>query len=418
MRPRGRESPGGPYRVGVIGLGVAGAAIAHLLARDGHRITLLERAEEPRPIGAGILLQCSGQEVLQRLGVLGEVLAHAAPLDELHARHEDGRTLIRTRYPDLAPECKAYGLHRGVLFNALWGRVRSAAVDVRLGCDVTGRVVRPNDEVYLTDAWGERHGPFDFVIAADGSRSRFRQACGVRASVTKYAHGTLWVTAPGSGVPGKLLQVVRGNRHLLGLLPLGDGLVSLYWGLPAAQFEQVKSRGLDALKDEILAFCPEAAGVLDVVVAFEQFLLTTYQHVHLWRWYDRWTLFIGDACHAMSPHLGQGANLALVDAWRFAACLRTASSPQAAFQAFRQAQRSYLRYYATITYLLSPFFQSDWRVLGWGRDLALSLLPWIPFVKRQMLLTVTGLKGGFLSGRIDLSASGGREPPRWASFRE
>jgi hypothetical protein len=60
----------------------------------------------------------------------------------------------------------------------------------------------------------------------------------------------------------------------------------------------------------------------------------------------------------------------------------------------------YLRYYATVTYLLSPFFQSDWRVLGWGRDIALPLLPLVPWVKRQMLLTVTGQKGGFFRGRM------------------
>lgn len=392
-----------PYRVGVVGMGVAGTAVAHLLARDGNHVTLLERAVEPRPIGAGILLQQSGQEVLRRMGVLADVVAHAAPLDELHARHDDGRTLIRTRYGDYAPGCKAYGLHRGVLFNALSGLVRSTAVDVRTGCDVIGRVIRPAGDVLLTDVRGQQHGPFDFVIAADGSRSRCREVCGIRACVTNYGHGTLWVTTPGTGVPGKLLQVVRGNRLLLGLLPLGDGLVSLYWGLPVGQFDEVRRRGLDALKREILALSPEAAGVLDMVVVFEQFLLTAYQHVQVSRWSDHFTLFIGDSCHAMSPHLGQGANLALVDAWRFAACLRGAATPQAAFQAFRQQQRSYLRYYATITYLLSPFFQSDWGVLAWVRDLGLPLLPWIPFVQRQMLMTVTGLKGGFLKGPIDLA---------------
>ena len=67
------------YRVGVVGLGVAGATTAYLLARDGCDVTLLERADQPRPIGAGVLLQRSGQEILRRLGVLENVLARAAP---------------------------------------------------------------------------------------------------------------------------------------------------------------------------------------------------------------------------------------------------------------------------------------------------------------------------------------------------
>jgi 2-polyprenyl-6-methoxyphenol hydroxylase-like FAD-dependent oxidoreductase len=348
------------------------------------------------------LLQRSGQEVLRRLGVLEKVIARAAPLDELYARHDSGPTLIRTRYGDFEPGCRAYGVHRGVLFGALYDLVRSAPVDVRLGCEVTAREVRSGGEVFLGDARGRRHGPFDFVIAADGARSRMRQACGLRSAVTKYPHGTLWMIAPGAGVPGKLLQVVRGNRFLFGLLPLGDGLVTLYWGLRLAAFDDLKRRGLAALKEEILAFSPESASVLEMLVDFGQLLLTSYQHVSMRRWYDRWALFIGDACHAMSPHLGQGINLAMVDAWRLAECLRGAPSPRAAFQAFREAQRAYIRYYATVTYLLSPFFQSDWRLLGWGRDIALPLLPWIPWVKRQMLMTVCGLKGGFLKGPIEV----------------
>lgn len=390
-----------PYRVAVVGLGVAGAGLASLLARDGHQITVLERAPDPKPIGAGVLLQRSGQEVLRHFGLLDDVLAHAAPIDELYARHDTGRTLLRTRFADLEPGNRAYGVHRGVLFNALYGRVRSLPIAVRLGREVVSRTLS-RDEVFLTDRVGERHGPFDIVLAADGARSQFRDACHLPASVTRYAHGTLWMIAPGTGLRGQLLQVVRGNGRLFGLLPLGDGLVTLYWGIPMAQFDQIKRAGLDPLKEEILRFSPESADVLDMVVDMSQLLLTGYQHVHQRRWYDDTTLFLGDACHAMSPHLGQGINIALLDAWHLAACLRESPSPREAFAKYHRRRRVYVDYYATVAFLLAPFFQSDWSILGLGRDLALPLLPWIPFVKRQMLLTVSGLKGGFLRGRISI----------------
>lgn len=389
------------YRVGVVGCGVAGAATAYLLARDGHRVTLVERAPDLGPIGAGILLQCSGQAVLRRLGVLDRVLAHAARLDDLVARHPDGRSLVDNRYPDYAPGACAYGVHRGVLFNALYHLVAAEPAELRTGCEVVAREDGA-DGVTLLDQRGRRHGPFDFVVAADGSRSRMRAVSRFPTTVTEYAHGTLWLTAPGTGVPGQLLQVVDGTQKLFGLLPLGDGLVSLYWGLPARDLAATTARGLDALKREILTFAPEAAPVLDFVAHLDQFLFTTYRHVRVRRHHDDRVILIGDAAHAMSPHLGQGINLALVDAWRLAAAVRERASPPAAFRAFRRAQKDYIRYYAAVTYLLSPFFQSDWPVLGWGRDRVLPWLPYVPWVKRQMLMTVCGLKGGFLGGPIDL----------------
>jgi len=187
------------YRVGVVGSGVAGTTAAYLLARDGHNVTLMERARELGPIGAGVLLQCSGQAVLRHLGILGEILAHAAPLVELYARHASGGTLINNRFADFAPGTLSYGVHRGVLFTSLFNLVQTQAVDICVGCEIVGREDSMRG-VFLVDAGGGRHGPFDFVLAADGSRSRMRRISGFKTTITEYDHGTLWANVPRDGV--------------------------------------------------------------------------------------------------------------------------------------------------------------------------------------------------------------------------
>ncbi|MBP6841448.1 MAG: NAD(P)-binding protein, partial [Kofleriaceae bacterium] len=54
--------------IAVVGAGTAGAAVAVLLARAGHVVTLFERVARPGPVGAGITLQPTGQAVLAELG--------------------------------------------------------------------------------------------------------------------------------------------------------------------------------------------------------------------------------------------------------------------------------------------------------------------------------------------------------------
>ncbi len=87
---------------------MGGAAAAALLARAGHSVTVFERAPALGPVGAGLLLQPSGQAVLQRMGLLAQVAAQSEPIDGLHAFTAGGGTLIHLRIPDALPERTAY----------------------------------------------------------------------------------------------------------------------------------------------------------------------------------------------------------------------------------------------------------------------------------------------------------------------
>ena len=71
------------FRIAVVGAGIAGTAAALSLARAGHRVELFERAPVLGPVGAGLLLQPSGQAVLRDLGLLPAVTNRSEPIAEL-----------------------------------------------------------------------------------------------------------------------------------------------------------------------------------------------------------------------------------------------------------------------------------------------------------------------------------------------
>ena len=77
---------------------------------------------------------------------------------------------------------------------------------------------------------------------------------------------------------------------------------------------------------------------------------------------------IGDAWHSASPQLGQGANMALLDAWALAAGLRAGSTVREGLRLSAGWRRDHVDLYQAVTYAFTPLFQSDAAVWPWVRD--------------------------------------------------
>lgn len=100
----------------------------------------------------------------------------------------------------------------------------------------------------------------------------------------------------------------------------------------------------------------------------------------------------------MSPQLGQGANLALVDAWVLSDCIRTAPDDLgAALAAYTRRRAAHLRFYARSSRLLTPMFQSRPGVLAVPRDLLAAPAGRIGVVRDQMVGALAGAKTGLRS---------------------
>ena len=123
-------------RVAIIGSGTAGAASALFLARGGHKVTLFEKIKQPAAVGAGVMMQPSGMRVLRELGLEEEILQAGARVERLHATTPTGRMVLDLRYEKLDKNYYGLGLHRGALFQALYGAVLSEGIEVEVGVEV------------------------------------------------------------------------------------------------------------------------------------------------------------------------------------------------------------------------------------------------------------------------------------------
>lgn len=396
----------------VVGAGTAGAAAAILLARAGHDVALFERVATPGPVGAGITLQPTGQAALARLGLLAQIAARATRIDGLLCRRPDGRAVVDLRYADLDPSLHGLGLHRGVLFEALFAAARSEPrIAIHCGVAIASTALAGGGR-WLEAADATRHGPFDAVIAADGSLSELHGSAGVAVRARPYPWGALWFVAVDRGntltADRQVVQVVDGPRRMFGLLPTGraprgdDLVVSVFWSIRADRVAALRARGLAAWRAEALALDPRSEPILDQITDLAQLAFTQYRDVRMRRWHGERIVFIGDAAHATSPQLGQGANLALWDAMCLADAFAGHPDVATALAAYTAARRRHLAYYQLATRALTPFFQSDSRLLGVVRDLVFPTSAWLAPLRRRMVRTMAGLDRGIVRRPIPL----------------
>src|SRR5215469_11098748 len=220
------------YDIAVVGCGVAGQAAATFLSEAGHRVTVFERFAEPRPLGAGLLLQPTGLAVLRALGLEDEAIARGGKVLGLEAKTRGGRAVLDLAYANLHPKAHGLGIRRGVLFDLLHGRLKQAPATLLTGAEVID-VVREHGRAIVIDRALERHGPFDLAVIADGAHSAIRRRLMPDAYQKVYPWGCIWTTVKDTvGLDtGLLRQRVDGTQAMMGLLPVGNGELTLYWSI-------------------------------------------------------------------------------------------------------------------------------------------------------------------------------------------
>ncbi|HKW78440.1 MAG TPA: NAD(P)/FAD-dependent oxidoreductase, partial [Candidatus Limnocylindria bacterium] len=371
-------------RIAVVGYSIAGATVSALLARQGHAVQVFERSDGAAT-GSGLLLQPSGQLALERLGLLDTMRARGEVISDVEAYTATGRRIARLVFAELGADVRGLALERRILLSALDALARAWGVRAQLRMPIVdGRA--GHDGATITDDRGTEHGPFDLVIGADGVDSATRRFAGLARWHHRYGYGALWTMGPACRIRGQLRMVTRGTRELIGLLPLSTDRCNFFWSEHLDRYPATRAGGFAAWRERVLRLCPDAEPVLADVRDFDDLRPTGYGHVTTRSAGTGPFVLIGDAAHAMSPHTGQGVNLALIDAYELAQAIERATTVQEALRSYERARQRQLRFYGWLTLVMTPLFQSDPYVLGLLRDLGLPIVERLPYVRHRLLL--------------------------------
>lgn len=372
--------------IAIVGGGIGGSALAVALDRQGIDTTIFERTDDIHPVGAGISVAPNAMAVLDRLGLAKEIESRGVRIDHAVFSTAGGRTLLEYDLGTLGPEVDhpLVLMHRGKLHEVLIDAVPSGSFHLDMEC--TGIEHRADRAVARFEDGGELVA--DIIVGADGIRSTVRQDLFPDESL-RPADQTAYRGIAPMELPESLHRTGReiwGDRSRFGFAPVDSDRVYWYAVVSESEADRGAERTKEDLHDRYRPFPEPTAELVGRTPAVDVIQTKIHDIDPPDRFWDRRMVLIGDAAHAATPDLAQGAAQAIEDAFVLADKLAAHEDHTDAFRAYQHVRGPRTRRIVRDSRRFGRLAHLETRPLVTVRDLLLRLVP-RPLVRRQLKRT-------------------------------
>ena len=337
----------------IIGGGIGGLTTAIALQQRGIHAQIYEAAPEIREAGAGLWVAANAINVLERLGIATEIKAVGNQLLYAGLADHKGNSLSEV---DFTKIINNYGngtvaIHRGKLQSILLKNVASQSI-------FTGKKVENiahtegGIQVQFSDGSSEK---CDVLIGADGLNSVVRKHL-FGVVPLRYSGQTCW-----RGISKSSLKDTRTTTELWGkkgglrasYVQVGENEV--YWYVTLKEKEGIKISPT-LLKSYLLDLVSEFQSDIQNIIQNTETSAILHNDLFDFKPIPQWhkgnIVLVGDAAHATTPNLGQGACQAIEDAYVLAKCLSEKNDPQEAFKAYQNIRFKKAKFVVETSYQL------------------------------------------------------------------
>ena len=320
----------------IVGGGIGGLTAAIALRRQGFDVEIIEKDPSWKVYGVGIIQQSNVVRAMDALGLLDHYLSAAFGFDFVEVYLPNGTRVARIPSPKLIEGRPAnLGIARPALHKVLGDRAIVAGARVRLG--VTALQIRDagtSVEVQFSDG---TQGTYDLVIGADGVHSETRRMVAPAAPAPEFTGQSVWRYNLPRPAELDCLRAYEGPMGV-GLVPLSESLMYMFVTTPEPGNVRYERNGLAAsMRAKLSAAPPEIAALVPQITDDAAVVYKPEECIFLeGDWHRGRIVLVGDAVHATTPHLGQGAGMAIEDGIVLAEELARHDTPEQAFRAYRE----------------------------------------------------------------------------------
>jgi len=327
-------------KIAIIGGGITGLTTALALHKLGVKSTVYEQAETLSEIGAGIWLQPNAVKILNWLGIKNKILEKGVQLQK-----------VNIVYPDLSPIKKLknelvqdeYGnqiiaIHRGRLQQVLFDEF-SQYGQIELGKKYISQSTE-NNKIRIN--FSEQHIEADMVLGADGIHSQVRQHLFPDSEIRK-TNQICWRGISKFKLPKPLTYAAReswGRKRRFGFSNISNDEV--YWYAVKTMNQRLYKREIRYIKSLFKDFSPIVNEIIEHTEYVHKAQLSDLKRLKTWHKGN--TCLLGDAAHATTPNMGQGACQGIEDAYYISNLLVQNNFSKQTFKIFEQKRRAKVDY--------------------------------------------------------------------------
>ncbi len=328
----------------VIGGGIGGLTAAIALRDAGFSVDLIERDPDWSVYGVGIIQQSNVIRAMQHLGLLDAYVDAGFGFDFVDIYLSDGRHAAHIPAPKLVEGRPAnLGISRPALHKVLGDTARAKGAAIRLG--VTAECITQTQSCLRVEFSDGVNADYDFAVAADGLHSQTRALLFPDAPAPARAGQSVWRHNFPRPADVDTLHAYEGPIGA-GLVPLSQDVMYAFVTTPELPDVHMPKEGIATQMRARMAGLPPrlvelSAQIVDDDAVVYRPLETIFVEGS---WHQGRIVLLGDAVHATTPHLGQGAGMAIEDSIVLADELRKAETHEAAFEAYRNRRYERCRY--------------------------------------------------------------------------